>query len=267
MKNKFFIILFYLLLFDVSYSENLPIEAKNISIDKLKNLTIFKDERGCETDDGYIINSQYGELNKDSGILILKENIKGRDNKNNIIEANFAEYSEKSKIFKTVGPTTIYTSEGYIIEGKNIFFYNDKKIIPSNENALITDKENNQISLEKFNYEINKDIFKSVGNVKIQDKNQNTYEFSQIYIDTKKREILGTDSKLYINQSDFKIDNRNKPRIFSNASKISKNESIFKKSIFTLCNYRSNDKCPPWSIQSGEMLHDNTKKQFFTKML
>ena len=117
--------------------------------------------------------------------------------------------------------------------------------------------------MEKFNYEINKDIFKSVGNVKIQDKNQNTYEFSQLYIDTKKKEILGTDSKLYINQNDFKIDERNKPRIFSNASKISKNESIFKKSIFTLCNYRSNDKCPPWSIQSGEMLHDNTKKTIF----
>ena len=72
--------------------------------------------------------------------------------------------------------------------------------------GLIIDQENNQISLEKFNYEINKDIFKSVGNVKIQDKNQNTYEFSQIYIDTKKKEILGTDSKLYINQNDFKID-------------------------------------------------------------
>ena len=83
-----------------------------------------------KTDDGYIINSQYGELNKSSGILILKENIKGRDNKNNIIEADFAEYSEKSKIFKTVGPTKIYTSEGYIIEGKNIFFTMIKKLSP-----------------------------------------------------------------------------------------------------------------------------------------
>ena len=60
--------------------------------------------------------------------------------------------------------------------------------------------------MEKFNYDINKDIFKSVGNVKIQDVNENTYEFSQIYIDTKKKEILGTDSKLFINQNDFKID-------------------------------------------------------------
>ena len=58
-----------------------------------------------KTDDGYIINSQYGEFNKNSGILILKDNIKGKDNKNNIIETEFAQYNEKSKIFKTIGST------------------------------------------------------------------------------------------------------------------------------------------------------------------
>ena len=26
--------------------------------------------------------------------------------------------------------------------------------------------------------------------------------------------------------------------------------TTFEKSNFTLCNYRENDKCPPWSIQS-----------------
>ena len=85
------------------------------------------------------------------------------------------------------------------------------------------------------------------------------------FIDTKKKEILGSDSKFFINQSDFKIDNRNKPRIFSNSSKISKESSVFQKSIFTLCNYRENDKCPPWSIQSKEMLHDSKKKTIYYK--
>ena len=78
-----------------------------------------------------------------------------------------------------------------------------------------------------------------------------------------KKEILGTDIKLFINQKDFKIDERNKPRIFANTSKISKDKSIFKKSVFTLCGYRKNDKCPPWSIQSSQMLHDNKKKTIF----
>ena len=34
-----------------------------------------------------------------------------------------------------------------------------------------------------------------MGYIKIEDINKNTYEFSQVYIDTKKKEILGTDIK------------------------------------------------------------------------
>ena len=89
------------------------------------------------------------------------------------------------------------------------------------------------------------------------------YEFSQIYIDTKKQEILGSDTKLFLNQNNFKVNENNKPRVFANTSKISEDQSVFKKSIFTLCNYRKNDKCPPWSIQSSEMLHDNKKKTIY----
>ena len=41
--------------------------------------------------------------------------------------------------------------------------------------------------------------------IKILDKNDNSYNFTQIYIDEKKREILGTDIKAYLNQESFKI--------------------------------------------------------------
>ena len=36
-------------------------------------------------------------------------------------------------------------------------------------------------------------------------------------------------------------------------------KSSYNKSVFTICKYRKNDKCPPWSIQSSKMLHDNKK--------
>ena len=39
---------------------------------------------------------------------------------------------------------------------------------------------------------------------------ENVYEFSQIYIDTKKREILGTDIKAFMNDKNFKIHKKNK---------------------------------------------------------
>ena len=37
----------------------------------------------------------------------------------------------------------------------------------------------------------------------------------------------------------------------------------FNKSNFTLCDYRKNDKCPPWTIQSTKMLHDSKKKTIY----
>ena len=79
----------------------------------------------------------------------------------------------------------------------------------------------------------------------------------------KKKEIIGTDSKLYLNERNLKIDNRNKPRIFSNTVKLNEKQTSFEKSIFTTCAYRKNDKCPPWSIQSKKMLHDNVKKTIY----
>ena len=78
-----------------------------------------------------------------------------------------------------------------------------------------------------------KNIFKSVGLVKIEDKQNNTYEFSQIYIDTKKK-ILGTDIKAFINDERLKVKTLIHPRVFANTVKINKEQSIYNKSIFTM---------------------------------
>ena len=44
---------------------------------------------------------------------------------------------------------------------------------------------------------------------------------------------------------------------------IKKDSKTFEKSIFTSCNYRDNDKCPPWSIQSSKLFHDSLKKTIY----
>ena len=124
-----------------------------------------------------------------------------------------------------------------MLTGEDIFFDN-KKNIKSNKNSILTDKSGNNIYLENFEYLANENIFKSVGLIKINDQNNNNYEFSQIYIDTKKKELLGTDIKAFLNDSDFKINEENEPRIFSNTMKLTSQKSFFEKSIFTLCKYR-----------------------------
>ena len=146
-------------------------------------------------------------------------------------------------------------------------FDNKKRLINSKKNSNIIDTDNNKINLENFEYLIDDNIFKSIGFIEFEDKNDNTYEFSQIYIDTQKKEILGTDIKAYLNQDIFKINEKNKPRIFANTLKLNNNKSSFEKGVFTLCDYRKKDKCPPWSIQFLKCFMIEKRKRFITIML
>jgi LPS-assembly protein len=263
MKNSFLFILFLIFYASNVFSENLLIEAKNISLDKNTEISIFENNVTIKTEDNNTIKSDYVEYNKKKGFLRLKKNIVARDSQNNIIKTDYAEYYEKDKIFKSKGPTIITTSENYIINGEDITFDNKKKFINSKKSSTLRDKDRNKIYLENFEYQITGNIFKSIGFVKIEDQTGNIYEFSQIYIDTKKKEILGTDIKAFLNNQDLKFNNKNKPRVYANTMKLNKDKNLFNKSIFTICDYRKNDKCPPWSIQATEMLHDNKKKTIY----
>ena len=244
-------------------ADNVLIQAKNITIDKKKQITIFENEVNIKTYDNNTIQSNYAEYNKGTGQINLKGKITAIDNRNNIIESNFAEYNDNTKIFRSIGYTKIITSEKYLIESENVTFDNKNYFIKSENNTTIKDQDGNFIYLENFDYQTKNNIFKSIGFVEISDNSQNKYKFSQIYIDTQKKEILGTDIKAFMNDDDFKINKDNKPRIFSNAVRITNEKSDFSKSIFTICNYREGDTCPPWTIQSSKMLHDNKKKTIY----
>ena len=263
MKSKLFIIFFTFFIKSGLFAENIIIQSKNIKLDKNTEISIFEKNVEIKTEDGNIIKSDYAEYNKKTGFIKLKNNIIAVNKEGDVIETNYAEYSERTKIFSSVGPTKIVTSEKYLLEGSDIKFDNFKNFIISDKKATITDKENNKIFIENFEYLIKENIFKSVGNIEINDSINNKYEFSQLYIDTKKKEILGSDIKTYINNEDFKINDANKPRVFANTLKISKTKSLFNKSVFTLCDYRENDKCPPWTIQAQKMMHDNKTKTIY----
>ena len=262
MKNKSFIIFFLLLFTKNIQAEDLTIQAKNISLDKDGMTSVFKDDVIIKSKEK-IIKSNYAKYNKKTGNIIIQDNILAEDNKGNIIEAQIAEYDENSKILITKGITKIITSEKYVLKGSDIIINNEKKFISSEKDSILTDLDGNKIFLENFEYKVENNIFKSIGLVKIIDNKNNNLEFAQIYIDTKKNEFLGSDIKAYLNDENFKINKKNKPRIFSNSFTSNSQQSTFIKSIFTLCDYRDNDKCPPWSIQSSKMLHDNKKKTIY----
>ncbi len=263
MKNNYLILIFLIFFQSFLYAEDLDIKAKNIKIEKKNEITIFENEVEVIDKFNNIINADYVEYNKKDNFLKLEGNIYSRDINGNVFTGTKAIYDNNNKIFKSIGDITFDTIEGYKIISSNITINNTDSSITTENKTIITDLENNKIFLDNFEYLKKKNIFKSVGKIKIIDKNQNTYKFSQIYIDEKKKEIIGSDAKFYINQNELKLNKKNKPRIFSNTIKIKGNESKFVKSNFTMCDYRKNDKCPPWELKATEMRHDKLKKTIF----
>ena len=230
MKNKFLAVFLSIFFFQPLMGENLNIQSSEISIDKKSLLTVFK---------GAVVATDY---------------------KNNVFKSDYAEYKKNLKSLKSKGKTTILTSEGYFLTGTNIIFDNENKYIKSSDKAIIEDLENNNIYLENFEYSTENNFFKSTGKIKIVDSKNNSYNFSQIYIDEKRREIIGADIKAFLNQENFKIHKDNKPRVFANTVKIDNQNNEFTKSIFTLCDYRKEDKCPPWSLNASKMTHNKKIK-------
>ncbi len=263
MKSRILIIIFYVFLNNYVFAKNLNIESENILLDKKKQVTIFQNNVVIKTLDNNLIKSDYAEYDKKNKIILLKNNVIAQDSEGNLIKTEYAEFDEENEIFISKGLTKITTSQNFKIIGENINFDNKNKVIKSSNSAVLTDIDKNTITLSNFEYKNDIGIFKSIGKIKINDKFQNSYEFSQIYIDTKTREVVGTDIKAFINNQEFKLDEDNKPRIFANTISM-KNENLeFKKAIFTNCNYRQNDKCPPWTIKSSKILHDNKKKTIY----
>ena len=131
------------------------------------------------------INSEFAEYNEKLENR-YKKNIVAEDELNNLVKAEYAEYNNLKNILKTVGTSALITSENYTLDGEDLLFDNQNKKVKSNKKAILKDPEGNQIYLENFEYLINESIFKSL-NIKVIDKLNNIYEFSQIYIDTKKK--------------------------------------------------------------------------------
>ena len=174
-----------------------------------------------------------------------------------------ATYDNDKKVFKSFGISNFETLNGYKVKTSDIFLDNKNGLISSQEKTIIEDRDNNKIYLNNFEYLREKNIFKSVGSIKIIDNLNNSYNFTQIYIDENEREIIGSDAKLYMNDRNFKFNDNNKPRVFANTINFKNNTSTFTKSNFTMCNYRKDDKCPPWELKASQMTHDKIKKTIY----
>ena len=209
------------------------------------------------------VKSSQIKIDKTKKTVILNGNVSAKDENNNIIKSEKANYNKIENILDTTGKTEVITSNGFKVLSSDVRFDNKQKVISSSKNTTITDRDGNQITLTMFNYIIEKNMFFSKGQIKVIDVNKNDYNFSEIYIDEKKNKIVGSDVKFFINQRDVKYNEENEPRFFANSVSISKDKSEFNKGVFTYCKNQGEDKSPAWCLKSKKITHNSAKKTIY----
>jgi LPS-assembly protein len=235
MKNNFFL---NILVFFIFFNLNLASQELEV------NSSIIK----------------YDDINK---ITIFEGSVNSMDEKGNKLFSEYAEYNKVEKLFETKGKTKILTSGGYELIGSNIILNEKKKIIYSDYKAKIKDKDGNEILVDMFSYSTLNSIFFSKGNIRVLDINNNTYNFSEVYIDETKKKIIGSDVKAFLNLESVSANINNEPRIFANTMSLSDNINTMDKGILTYCKEKKDEECPPWVLQSKKIKHDLAKKTIF----
>ena len=73
------------------------------------------------------------------------------------------------------------------------------------DDAILYDSDGNVIETSMFQYEISNNLFSSVGKIKIIDVKKNKYFFTEVHIDTLKKEMIGSDVSVILDQESFAL--------------------------------------------------------------
>ena len=264
-KNKKLIIICLLSLFLFNFNlnaEEFNISAKEITIDNKSQILIGKGSVLAKDSEGKQIYADKITYEKPKEFLLAEGNVKIADENGNIIKAEKATYDKINEKIVTYNNTEVILKEGYKLVSKNILYDNIKKILNSSEKSIFTDLDKNIIETTMFQYDIKNNLFSSIGKIKIIDIRNNKYLFKEIHVDTKKKEMIGSDVSIVLDEKNFGLSEKNDPRFVANDILVANNKTKLSKGVFTVCQKRE-DKCPPWSIKAKKIVHDKIKKNIY----
>ena len=265
-KNKLTftaIIFLYISIFNSNLQgEEFNILADKISIDKENNIVVGEGEVEATDSMGKIIKANKITYEKNREFILAEGLVEVADLEGNIIKSSKATYDKINEIITTYDNSEFKIKEGYKIISDNIQYYTDKKIISSNNNSIFTDSDGNIVYVSMFQYQIKENIFSSIGEIKIIDIKKNKYFFKELHVDTKRKEMIGSDVSVALDQENFGVKKENDPRFVANDIFMSKDKSSLSKGVFTVCRKRD-DKCPPWSLKAKKIVHDKVKKTIY----
>jgi len=263
-KNKYFFIYFFsLFLFNISLNaEEFNITAKEILLDKDNKILIGIGTVKALDSEGKSITANKITYEKEKEFLLAEGNVKISDIEGNSLLANKATYDKINEKIITFDYTELILKEGYKLTTKNISYDTKGKVLSSKNDSIFTDTDGNIVETTMFQYNIKKNLFSSLGKIKIIDINKNKYFFKELHVDTKKKEMIGSDISVILDEESFGLSKENDPRFAANDIIITKNTVDLSKGVFTVCKIREN-KCPPWSLKARKIRHDKVKKTIY----
>ena len=262
-KNKFIIcfLSFFLLVLNTEADE-FDITAKEIIIDKENKIIIGKDSVQAVDSEGKVISATKVTYNQSKKFLIAEGDVKVTDIEGNVLKSEKITFDKINEIIFAYDNSELILGEGYKLISKNISYYANKKLLSSNNNSIFSDNEGNIIETDMFQYDIKNNLFSSVGKIKIIDAQKNKYFFKELHVDTKKKEMIGSDVSVLLDQKSFGVSEESDPRFVANDIFVSKNISNLSKAVFTVCKKRDS-KCPPWSLKAKKIIHNKAKKTIY----
>ena len=262
-KKLLIVFLISIISFNTSVNaEEFNITAKEILVDKENEILIGKESVKAIDSEGKIIRADKITYEKTREFILAEGNVKISDMEGNVLTTNKATYDKINELISTFDNTELMLHEGYKLITKNILYNTNKKILNSNDNSIFSDNDGNLIETSMFQYQIKSNLFSSVGRIKITDVNKNKYFFKELHIDTKKKEMIGSDVSVILDQESFGVSKDSDPRFVANDIFISKESTNLSKGIFTVCKIKK-DKCPPWTLKAKKIRHDKAKKTIY----
>ena len=262
-KKLLIVFLISIISFNTSINaEEFNITAKEILVDKENEILIGKESVKAIDSEGKIIRADKITYEKTREFILAEGNVKISDMEGNVLTTNKATYDKINELISTFDNTELMLYEGYKLITKNILYNTNKKILNSNDNSIFSDNDGNLIETSMFQYQIKSNLFSSVGRIKITDINKNKYFFKELHIDTKKKEMIGSDVSVILDQESFGVSKDSDPRFVANDIFISKESTNLSKAVFTVCKIKKN-KCPPWTLKAKKIRHDKAKKTIY----
>ena len=236
-RKKFLIIIFLnLFVFNLNLNaEEFDITAKEILIDKENEILIGKGSVQAMDSEGKTINANKITYEKSREFLLAEGNVRIADIEGNVLISEKATYDKMNELIITYDSTELLLKEGYKLLSKDVYYNTNKKILNSAENSTFKDTDGNLIETSMFQYDIGKNLFSSIGEIKIVDVKKNKYFFKEIHVDTKKKEMVGSDISVILDQENFGLSQENDPRFVANDIFITKNITNLNKGVFTVC--------------------------------